>query len=537
MAVAVFHGCENSKKMISLNFGDDTFSSGGFINTAQMSENNKGKTSKNGLYKLFSWGGVERSSLKDSSVCEARFRYTLERMEPEQGQSLMWLLPELYRICAHGAHIEIVTAPPAYIRNSGDPAVCRTITADTLKFLDADLRSKLATSDTSRLTCRALDELGINFRLLSTQCQFSHQLMAEYSGTRFNNDAELNAFIAAHEDQIVNYTFHLVCIKEPGQFFGLIRLPDAIRSIRLRDESELNRALPEGVRWRGDLSSYLMRTFDPSVFHGYIASAIATRGCWEPDDTLIVAELIRIFADHKDSFTMANIGANIGWYSVLAARMTGRVRIDAFEPNPETLELLKDNVIINQLENQITVHGLALSDKKGEVDFHVNHNNDGGSSIHLSAHNQARDQTVFEKITVPTDSMENIFYGRGKDQWPDLIVIDVEGHEQFVFNGSWKMFDEGFRPVIFAEFCPYLMELAGGTTWWRDLMEKYGYSVYVVSHNGQAGMIRGSLDELQQLFDNIREVKDGEDPRLANIILVPDFMKERNGTLAFKEQA
>ena len=533
----LFFDFEKCKTMIALNFGDETFSSGGFINTADMVvKASRGKKTDKASDRPFSWD-VKLSDIKDNSVCEARFHYTLERMAPEQGQSLMWLLPELYRICAHGAHIEIVTATPHYAINGGDPGICRVITSSTVEFWDAQLRSKLSQAERSLLTCKALDDLGINFRLLSTQCQMSKELIAASAGKSFSGPDELKAFLAGHEDQLLSYTYHLVCIKEPGQFFGLIRLPEAVKNMKLRDESELNRALPEGVRWRGDLSSYLMRTFDPSVFHGYIASAIATRGCWEPDDSLIVAELIRIFAEHKDSFTMANIGANIGWYSVLAARMTGRVRIDAFEPNPETLELLKDNVIINQLENQITVHGLALSDKKGEVDFHVNHNNDGGSSIHLSTHNQARDQTVFEKITVPTDSMENIFYGRGKDKWPDLIVIDVEGHEQFVFNGSWKMFDEGFRPVIFAEFCPYLMELAGGTTWWRDLMEKYGYSVYVVSHNGQAGMIRGSLDELQQLFDNIREVKDGEDPRLANIILVPDFMEERNGTLAFKEQA
>ena len=77
----------------------------------------------------------------------------------------------------------------------------------------------------------------------------------------------------------------------------------------------------------------------------YISDAIRRTGCWEPFETEVFARLLAADVEFFD------VGANIGWYSMLAGkRLESRGTVHAFEPVPENVALLAHNAAANALK-------------------------------------------------------------------------------------------------------------------------------------------------------------------------------------------
>ena len=72
--------------------------------------------------------------------------------------------------------------------------------------------------------------------------------------------------------------------------------------------------------------------------------------------------------------TFYDIGANIGYYSLLAAMENEKIRVVGFEPATGPLFYFKENVRINSFNN-IKVESIALSHKEGEIEFYEIKNN------------------------------------------------------------------------------------------------------------------------------------------------------------------
>jgi len=64
-----------------------------------------------------------------------------------------------------------------------------------------------------------------------------------------------------------------------------------------------------------------------------------------------------------------DVGANIGYYSLLAAMENPLIQIVAFEPSSGPLYYLNQNVLLNKFNN-IVVENLALSHKIGTIEFY-----------------------------------------------------------------------------------------------------------------------------------------------------------------------
>jgi FkbM family methyltransferase len=116
-----------------------------------------------------------------------------------------------------------------------------------------------------------------------------------------------------------------------------------------------------------------------------------------------------------------DIGANVGSYTVLAAKLGARVV--AVEPIPETFARLVANLRLNGLESSVTAHCIGLSDRNGTLRFST----DNGTINHVLA---ASENLAGTHIKV--DALDSIVAGLS----PVLIKIDVEGHELAVLNGA-----------------------------------------------------------------------------------------------------
>lgn len=144
-------------------------------------------------------------------------------------------------------------------------------------------------------------------------------------------------------------------------------------------------------------------------------------GLYEFADMAFFAHLLRpdeLFAD---------IGANVGTYTVLAARVAG-ARVHAFEPIERTARALEENCAVNGIAGRVVVHRLALADTKGTANF----------TCDCDAMNRFADSGDAETVEVAMDRADDILTGKGLV----AVKIDVEGAEPRVLSGMTNLLAE-----------------------------------------------------------------------------------------------
>lgn len=212
-----------------------------------------------------------------------------------------------------------------------------------------------------------------------------------------------------------------------------------------------------------------LNKFNPTSFGRHLISSIAIRlGVLPKDGVHKVKSNVSMFLEMKDyidrsiyfdSFefnirkiilnnikegdTFLDIGANIGYFSLLVSKVVGdEGRIIAFEPNPITIGRLKKNINLNLCGN-IELMEVALSNEEGEVQLFCPQDETHGFT---SMRNQGWQQAEIYKVkTKLLDDLLPINISS-----IDLIKIDVEGAELLVFKGAKSTITK-FRPKIILE--------------------------------------------------------------------------------------
>jgi FkbM family methyltransferase len=114
-----------------------------------------------------------------------------------------------------------------------------------------------------------------------------------------------------------------------------------------------------------------------------------------------------------------DVGANIGFYSVLVAREGLAKRIVSFEPDERNRLQFGANILANNLIGRIQLESKAVTSSSGEADFHQAGETSTGQS-HLG---RGRDGSA---VRVATVALDDILSERGQSIF---LKIDVEGHE------------------------------------------------------------------------------------------------------------
>jgi FkbM family methyltransferase len=183
-----------------------------------------------------------------------------------------------------------------------------------------------------------------------------------------------------------------------------------------------------------------------------IAPWLLIHGEWEPEETELVKKLV------KPGDIFVDVGANLGYYALLAARV-GAAHVYAFEAQPSTYELLGKNVIINWMTKFITYEHLAVYSHTTDLEFFVRNHYPGNSSLGFTPPDQLHkwfDTTT--PVKVHAVSLDDYFAAKpGKI---DIIKVDVEGAEPAVFEGARRTLARNRDVKVLCEWSPDQMATA-----------------------------------------------------------------------------
>jgi FkbM family methyltransferase len=126
-----------------------------------------------------------------------------------------------------------------------------------------------------------------------------------------------------------------------------------------------------------------------------------------------------------------DIGANFGLYSVLLSDEMNLLHLHAFEPLPRNAHQFGANLYLNGLDDRVTLHRCALSDRSGEVELFVDPASTGVSTL-LSAAQRSRQDAYKTSMRVETRVFDEQFALAGIRA---LVKIDVEGAELMTLAG------------------------------------------------------------------------------------------------------
>jgi FkbM family methyltransferase len=180
-----------------------------------------------------------------------------------------------------------------------------------------------------------------------------------------------------------------------------------------------------------------------------VAPFLLEWGFYEKYETALFKRLV------KKGMAVVDVGANVGYYTLLAAHLVGdEGKVFAFEPDPYNFDLLCKNIELNGFRNVIPVRK-AVSSKSGKRKFFLDKNNLGGHSL-----SEANVRTG-ASITVEATSLDDYF--KNTDYKVDVIKMDVQGLEMEVLEGMTNMINRNDNLKIITEFWPMGIRNSGSS--------------------------------------------------------------------------
>ena len=220
------------------------------------------------------------------------------------------------------------------------------------------------------------------------------------------------------------------------------------------------------IKTKDGFKMYLQKNDDA------ISGALAFHKIWEPLETKTIKKYF------KKSTNFIDIGAHIGYYSLLCASISKKSKVFAFEPIKENLRVLKKNVKVNKFQN-ISIFPFAVSNKNGKTKLYSSTERNTGDfrffDVDLLEINEHR-----KGITVESIALDDFLIHHEMN--PDVIKIDIQGGEMIALNGMKKTLAEAKKLALFTEFWPRGIISSGESPkiFLRQLKD-FGFKIYEIN--------------------------------------------------------
>lgn len=176
---------------------------------------------------------------------------------------------------------------------------------------------------------------------------------------------------------------------------------------------------------------------------------------------------------------MFDVGAQMGYLSLVASTAHNGVQVHAFEPEPRNIERLQTNLQLNPSSN-IVVHPLAASNTDGIIRLYLSRDNNAGT------HSTVADLSTVNAsdfVDLPCTKLDTFYESNGQPA-VRLIKIDVEGGELEVIQGSRELL-KAQRPFLIIEMSDVLQQTRGySTQQFKQLLAEMDYASFTLSDDG-----------------------------------------------------
>ncbi len=205
-----------------------------------------------------------------------------------------------------------------------------------------------------------------------------------------------------------------------------------------------------------------------------VGRSIHFAGCFESAETKYLRHMIR-----ADSVCV-DVGANVGYFTMLMAQAASAGSVHAFEPITLNACLLKASVELNGFTN-VRLSECAVGDYVGVVSF-----SQSSDSAYSSINDTAR-KPLDRTLAVPIITLDAYLDREGVER-VDVLKADVEGAEGLVIAGASRLLgDDKRKPyVIMLELYEQNLHTFDNSV--NAVIEKvqaYGYKPFVINREGE----------------------------------------------------
>lgn len=173
-----------------------------------------------------------------------------------------------------------------------------------------------------------------------------------------------------------------------------------------------------------------------------------------------------------------DVGANIGVFSIYAAKRFTGLNVYSFEPEYSNLNLLKENVIANSLLERVRIYSVAVSDFIGLSQLHLQ-DLSAGAACHSENQNelQVTDEGYRVKWSEGVSSVTLDYVCQQLKVIPNALKIDTDGNEEKILRGAHEVLrNPGLRSLVLEmpmdgqkqSACRKLLQEAGLKLIWSD---------------------------------------------------------------------
>jgi FkbM family methyltransferase len=209
-----------------------------------------------------------------------------------------------------------------------------------------------------------------------------------------------------------------------------------------------------------------------------MAPTIQKNGIWEPKEFLWLQQNVKL------GDKCLNIGANIGYFSILMSSLVGvNGTVDAFEPNRELVSFFNQNILERDIKN-ITLHPIAIGSENKKMYFYRNRKNYGdGRMFDPRITKGGGDWQFFGFNKIPSRRKVRVLRIDDLELGSvDVVLIDTQGFDHYVIRGMKNTFNSKL-PKILTEFVPEWISDQGEDP--VDILKEYksyGYKVESIDH-------------------------------------------------------